>query len=140
MPDNNKRSGLWPAERQDRVRQLLNTMPTAEIARRIGITKNAVIGWLYRQGLHNEPLGGPKRTPAPPTSAEFKPVLTDADWRGCLWISGEPVPLRPGLLCGQRRRDGSVYCEPHHRLSRVPPAPPSSAEVVQLAQFRDAPS
>ena len=27
-------------------------------------------------------------------------TLTDADFRGCRWIEGDPSPLHPGMFCG----------------------------------------
>jgi hypothetical protein len=41
-------------------------------------------------------------------------ALTDADFRGCRWIEGDPSPLRPGMFCGHRVAPGESWC-PKHR-------------------------
>jgi len=40
-------------------------------------------------------------------------TLTDADFRGCRWIEGDPSPLRPGMFCGFPARSGESWCEKH---------------------------
>ena len=44
----------------------------------------------------------------------YRPALTDADFRGCRWIDGEPSPLRPGMFCGSPVRPGEAWCAVHH--------------------------
>ncbi len=39
--------------------------------------------------------------------------LTDADFRGCRWIEGDPAPLRPGMFCGVPVAPGESWCERH---------------------------
>jgi hypothetical protein len=45
-----------------------------------------------------------------PTRSE----LSEADFRECRWISGEPLPLRSGMFCCAPTRPGSSWCERHH--------------------------
>ena len=40
-------------------------------------------------------------------------TLTDADFRGCRWIEGDPSPLRPGIFCGSPVPSGESWCEKH---------------------------
>jgi hypothetical protein len=40
-------------------------------------------------------------------------TLTDADFRGCRWIEGDPSSLRPGMFCGVPVRSGESWCEKH---------------------------
>jgi hypothetical protein len=42
--------------------------------------------------------------------------LTEADLRGCRFISGEPTPLRPGLFCGAPAVPGRSWCDAHNRV------------------------
>ena len=42
-------------------------------------------------------------------------ALTDADFRGCRWIEGEPKPLRRGMFCGRPVLAGESWCA-RHRL------------------------
>jgi hypothetical protein len=46
--------------------------------------------------------------------SELEPTaLTDADARGCRWISGEPSPVRAGMWCCAPTAPGSSYCQAH---------------------------
>jgi hypothetical protein len=40
-------------------------------------------------------------------------ALTDADFRGCRWIEGNPSPLRSGMFCGLRVLPGESWCAAH---------------------------
>jgi hypothetical protein len=40
-------------------------------------------------------------------------TLTDADFRGCRWIEGDPSPPRPGMFCGFPAPSGESWCEKH---------------------------
>jgi hypothetical protein len=41
-------------------------------------------------------------------------TLSDADFRGCRWIEGDPSPLRPGMFCGCPVAAGESWCARHH--------------------------
>ncbi len=43
-------------------------------------------------------------------------ALTDADFRGCRWIEGDPSPLRPGMFCGFPVPSGESWCEKHRSV------------------------
>ena len=51
---------------------------------------------------------------APVVSAVRDGTLTDADFRGCRWIEGDPSRLRPGMFRGFPVRSGESWC-PKHR-------------------------
>jgi hypothetical protein len=40
-------------------------------------------------------------------------TLTDADFRGCRWIEGNPSPLRRGMFCGLPVVSGESWCARH---------------------------
>jgi hypothetical protein len=40
-------------------------------------------------------------------------TLTDADFRGCRWIEGDPSPLRGGMFCGLPVVSGESWCAKH---------------------------
>jgi len=40
-------------------------------------------------------------------------TLTDADFRGCRWIEGDPSPLRQGMFCGFPAPPGESWCARH---------------------------
>ena len=43
-------------------------------------------------------------------------ALTDADFRGCRWIEGEPRPLRRGMFCGRPVLAGESWCAMHRGI------------------------
>ncbi len=72
----------WTPERVERLTQLFEEgLPTAEIGRRLGLTKNAVIGRLYRSAM----------TRREPTFKE-PPRRNVFEFAGpcCLWPYGHP--------------------------------------------------
>jgi hypothetical protein len=44
------------------------------------------------------------------------PGLRESDLRGCRWIEGEPVPLRPGMFCCEPCLPGSPWCAKHRKI------------------------
>ena len=92
-------------------------MSAREIAEHLGVTRNAVIGFADRNGL--------AKTPKPQRRAfDQLESLIAGDHRGCRWIEGEPVPLRPGMFCGAPvAAVGSSWCAEHSKVvwGGVPP-------------------
>ena len=43
-------------------------------------------------------------------------TLTDADFRGCRWIEGDPSPLRGGMFCGLPVAPGESWCAKHRAI------------------------
>jgi GcrA cell cycle regulator len=115
----------WTTERVERLTQLFEEgLPTAEIGRRLGLTKNAVIGKLHRIAL--APRGGPQIAPPQRNFFEFAGP-------SCLWPHGHPDDTGPpasrqALL---RRARGARLCaakgaqrgEGPGRLTGTPPIP-----------------
>ena len=42
-----------------------------------------------------------------------QPGLTEADFKGCRFIEGEPAPLRPHMYCCAKTRPGESWCARH---------------------------
>jgi hypothetical protein len=53
------------------------------------------------------------RRKAPIVGAVGDGTLTDADFRGCRWIEGDPSPLRPGMFRGVPVSSGESWCAKH---------------------------
>jgi GcrA cell cycle regulator len=105
------RVGGWPTERGEQLETLVEEGHSfGEIARRMGLTRNAVIGRAHRQGLTREP---PLR---PIVSWSYPPAGC------CHWPHGDPGS--PGFhFCGAKPvLLGRPYCAKHDRRarSRVP--------------------
>lgn len=130
---------LWTDAAIARLRELwAEGHSTAEIGRRMGCGKNAVVGKAGRLGLHRaSPIrrgaeGAAKPAPVPRAPARTLPVLPPvrvmpvtkpkAPSLGtllCCWPLGEP--RTPGFrFCDARAIAGRSYCPAHHALAYRP--------------------
>jgi len=136
-------SPTWTDERIETLARLWRDGASASaIARRLGVTRNAVIGKVHRLGLGGRatparpgsraarpPEGEPRasrprtsaRLPADPVAAEemagTADILTVA-YHACRWPIGDPKA--PGFsLCGRPAVRGA-YCAPHGALAYRP--------------------
>lgn len=137
------REDLWPDDRIEQLKLLLaERISATEMARRIGVTRNAVIGKLHRMGLQSQPIiNQPRRYIRKPTTCKTKPLrpteppaappifeeplnlaLADLELDQCHWITSDK---KPPLYCGRPTppRSGikprSPYCPFHTKLSRA---------------------
>jgi GcrA cell cycle regulator len=98
----------WTPERTAALIALWNEdLSTSEIGRRLGITKNAVIGKVHRLGLQ-------QRRPSPKARIEVLDVLRLDRLRPgmCSWPIGEPN--EPNFhFCGEPIVEGKPYCASH---------------------------
>jgi GcrA cell cycle regulator len=100
---------------QDLVTQLSalwkEGLSTAEIGRRLNISKNAVVGKAHRLML--DPRPSPlKRPPAPRVVGITGPT--------CSWPHGHPGD-KDFHFCGKRPVQGKSYCAEHAQLAYVKP-------------------
>jgi GcrA cell cycle regulator len=84
---------------------------TAEIGRRIGVTKNAVIGKVHRIGLVPRVV---KEAP-PPRRNVF-----EFTGPACMWPIGHPTD-NDFHFCGGRPTAGKPYCEHHAAVAYIKP-------------------
>lgn len=88
-------------------------LSTSEIGRRLGITKNAVIGKVHRLGL-------PKRRQSPKAEPETADVIR-LDRLGigmCSWPIGNPGD--PDFhFCGEKVVPGKPYCLEHCQIAYI---------------------
>ena len=102
----------WTPERIERLVALWEEgVTTAEIGRRIGVTKNAVIGKVHRIGLVPRVV---KETP-PPRRNVF-------DFAGpvCMWPIGHPTDDN-FHFCGGPPVAGKPYCANHAAVAYIRP-------------------
>lgn len=104
----------WTPERTAALMALWSEdLTTAEIGRRLGVTKNAVIGKVHRLGL-------PQRRPSPKPKIEILDVLRLDRLRPgmCSWPIGEPQD--PNFhFCGEEAVPGKPYCAHHCAVAYV---------------------
>jgi hypothetical protein len=62
------------------------------------------------------PLAGPRPRKMEETMSQDLAETTDADFRGCRFIEGEPTPLRRGMYCCRPTQLGEAWCPLHSRL------------------------
>lgn len=90
--------------------ELYKALPASEVARRLGITKNSVIGAMNRAGITKRPH------PIIPPPRSFPPP------DGCLWPCGDPGS--PDFhFCGAPKVPGprSLYCQEHTERAYLNP-------------------
>ncbi len=102
----------WTPQRIEQLTRLWEEgVTTAEIGRRIGVTKNAVIGKVHRIGLVPRVV---KEVPPPRRNVfDFNGVV-------CMWPSGHPSD-DDFHFCGGRPVAGKPYCAEHAALAYVRP-------------------
>lgn len=109
----------WTPERIAALIALWNeSLPTSEIGRRLGVTKNAVIGKVHRLGLA-------KRRPSPKADTEAVRLvrLDSLGANMCSWPVGNPGD-EDFHFCGAEVVPGKPYCAHHCAVAyvRTPPA------------------
>jgi GcrA cell cycle regulator len=107
-------TSIWTPEL---VRQLSEFwdfgLSTKEMARKLNISKGAIIGKVHRLGLTQRP------SPLPKWRQVDRPIITGdqrkSEKLGCRWIDGDPQALKAA--------SGESYCEAHHaRCYTIAPA------------------
>ena len=108
----------WTPERIEMLTRLWEEgITTAEIGRRIGVTKNAVIGKVHRIGLTPRVI-----TQKPPP----KRNVFDFTGPACMWPVGHPGE-DDFHFCGEHPVAGKPYCEHHVEVAYIKPKEKSEA-------------
>jgi GcrA cell cycle regulator len=102
----------WTTERVDLLTQLWDEgLPSAEIGRRLGLTKNAVIGKVHRIALSPRVIA-----PEPPPKRNF----FEFSGPSCLWPFGHPNE-DDFHFCGAHPMPGKPYCAEHAARAYIQP-------------------
>jgi GcrA cell cycle regulator len=102
----------WTDERIDELTRLWDEgVTTAEIGRRIGVTKNAVIGKVHRLGLV------PRVITVKPAPRRFVFEFTGPV---CMWPIGHPGD-EDFHFCGASPLQGKPYCADHAAIAYIRP-------------------
>lgn len=110
-----------------------------------GRTRCSVIGRAQRLGCplrpnpsvkHSAPPKKPRpapREPVPAATAPSGPLNTFPD-KGCKHIKGDP--REPGWqCCGAEQRDGSPYCDAHHKIAYQPRGVSDKAKAAETERL-----
>jgi GcrA cell cycle regulator len=111
---------IWTTELVEQLGKLWHDgLSTAEIGRRLGITKNAVVGKAHRLAL--EPRPSPVKTiPRMRRVVEFAPASC------CCWPVGHPGD-KSFHFCGAAPVPGKPYCAEHAAIAYIRKAPATAA-------------
>ena len=116
-------NATWTREEIDALdREWRAGTATAEIARQVGKTKNAVIGKAHRIGLPPRPSPLKRRSGLPPRrkvenpNAPTTPRGNAPGGSPCCWPIGAPGE-RGFRFCDAPALPGRSYCAAHHRRS-----------------------
>lgn len=106
----------WTAARDKRLTRLwASGLPTPEIGKRMGVTKNSVIGRAHRLKLPSrrplKPVVSHFRLPTEPVGGEGVSLL-DIKRDECLWPLGGLMDP-PKRFCGHKAVFGKPYCSEH---------------------------
>ena len=105
---------IWTSELIQNLSQLWDEgHSTAEIGRRLGISKNAVVGKAHRLALT------PRPSPLKRPPVRHTPTATVGSG-SCSWPSGHPGEKDFGF-CGKRPMAGKPYCAEHAAMAYVRP-------------------
>ncbi len=108
----------WTLERIEALTRLWEEgITTAEIGRRIGVTKNAVIGKVHRIGLTPRVI-----TQKPPPRRN----VFDFTGPACMWPIGHPGE-DDFHFCGEHPMAGKPYCGHHVEVAYIKPKEKSEA-------------
>ena len=114
-----RRADERPQDKIEALTRLWNEgIATAEIGRRIGVTKYAVIGKARRLGLRPRPspLLRPWGSGTTRKKPELAPPRRAQPGFGCGWPIGDPRD-KDFRFCDAVKIPGKSYCADHHRLS-----------------------
>jgi GcrA cell cycle regulator len=109
---------IWTQDRIDNLAKLWSEgFSTAEIGRRLGVTKNSVVGKAHRLSLTPRP--SPVKLTGKP---RVKPAAKVVEMSGptCSWPIGHPGE-KGFHFCDARAKAGKPYCQEHAALAYVRP-------------------
>ncbi|MBL8643786.1 MAG: global cell cycle regulator GcrA-like protein [Rhodospirillaceae bacterium] len=126
---------MWNDEKIGKLKKLWSEgLTTGEIGKRLGVSKNAVVGKAHRLGLKGRPSPIKRPEAAAATAAPKKePVkiftLTDLNHNTCRWPIGDPKH-EDFRFCGKQVYPGKPYCLDHCAQAYVGSNKPRSEEAA----------
>ena len=111
----------WTEAQIDQLKELWGEgLSTSEIGRKLGVTKNAVVGKAHRLGLPPRPSPIKRATGAKrPTRSKVMAVKSASRGPTCMWPIGHPN--EPGFrFCGKGALTGKPYCQEHYDIAYIP--------------------
>ena len=117
---------IWNPELITQLTEFWNQgLSTAEIGRRIGVTKNAVVGKAHRLLLTPRP-SPLKRRPGPRVERVVKSKIVHLAGPSCSWPIGHPGD-KNFHFCDEPPMAGKPYCAQHAKMAYIRPKNSSAA-------------
>ena len=116
-----EQGAMWNDEKIARLKKLWSEgLTTGEIGKRLGVSKNAVVGKAHRLGLKGRP-SPIKRQPNKPVEVKKETrvfTLTDLSAATCRWPIGDPKH-EDFRFCGKPVAASKPYCGEHCSVAYV---------------------
>lgn len=116
----------WTDEKVDTLKQLWSEgHTTGEIGKKLGVSKNAVVGKAHRLGLESRPSPIKRKEIVKVKEEKIevkvgKVTLTDLTLTTCRWPVGDPKD-EDFHFCGAKIPVGRTYCPEHSQVAYVKP-------------------
>lgn len=111
----------WTDEKIGKLKKLWSEgLTTGEIGKRLGVSKNAVVGKAHRLGLKGRPSPIKRQTKTVEVKKEAPRIftLTDLSAATCRWPIGDPKH-EDFRFCGKPVAAGKPYCGEHCAVAYV---------------------
>lgn len=106
----------WNDEKIQRLKKLWSEgLTTGEIGKRLGVSKNAVVGKAHRLGLKGRPSPIKRQDVKAPVAKKVETrifTLVDLSAQTCRWPIGDPKH-EDFRFCGKGVSPGKPYCAEH---------------------------
>jgi len=112
---------VWTDDRIAKLKKLwAEGLTTGEIGKRLGVSKNAVVGKAHRLGLKSRPspIRRPTKKAAPKKEVSKVFTLADLTNQTCRWPHGDPKE-DDFHFCGKPVVQGKPYCSDHCEYAYV---------------------
>ncbi len=115
----------WTDEKVATLKKLWDEgLTTGEIGKRLGVSKNSVVGKVHRLKLKSRPSPIKRTKKAEVKKEEVKKTdklsLLDLNIHTCRWPIGDPRD-EDFHFCGKKVQAGNIYCEEHAKIAFVKP-------------------
>lgn len=112
---------VWTDDKVKNLKKLwLKGATTAEIAKKLGLSKNSIIGKVHRLNLENRPSPIKKTAPVKKVKVvvhkSSRIGIMDLKMNTCRWPIGDPTD-EDFHFCGKNTAVGKPYCPEHCKMA-----------------------
>lgn len=113
---------VWTDDKVKNLKKMwLKGATTAEIAKKLGLSKNSIIGKVHRLNLETRPspikkVAAPVKKVKVPVHKTTRVGIMDLKLNTCRWPIGDPVD-EDFHFCGKNTVMGKPYCAEHCKMA-----------------------